>query len=161
MKTLIRSVLRPLASILLWLQQRVTIGAQIVLVSGQGVLLVRHRHRPGWHLPGGGILGSEDPAKCAVRELQQETGYQVVGMPSLLGLYPTASSRWISNYVAVFYSIYFEPPDRPASTIAIADCQWFPVDHLPPGASSFCRAMIYVVSQSVSSAQWKRIPSTE
>lgn len=130
-----------------------------MLLSGQGVLLVRHRYKPGWHLPGGGLARFEEPAKCVARELREETGYVVVGEPSLLGLYPSAAKNWISNYVAVFYSVYFEAPETPTSSLEIADCQWFPVDRLPPGATSFCRAMIYVVSKSVNSAQWKQIGS--
>lgn len=155
--TLARSFVRPAGAVFSWLTQRVTLGTQIVLLSGQGVLLVRHRYKAGWHLPGGGIIRGEDLAKCVTRELFEETGYRLVGEPALLGLYPSAARSWVSNYVAVFYSIYFEAPHAPSQSPEISDCQWFPVGALPPGCTTFCRAMIYVVSKSVGSAQWKRL----
>lgn len=156
----IRSLFRPSASVFLWLGQRVTLGTQIVLLSGKGVLLVRHRYKAGWHLPGEGISRDEDLSQGIKRQLQEQTGYKLIGEPALLGLYPSSSKGWVGNYVAVFYSIYFDEPSSHAETSEISDCQWFPVSDLPPGSTTFCRAMIYVVSKSVGSAQWRQLSPT-
>ena len=40
-------------------------------------LLVHHRKRDSWELPGGHIEGSESARDCAVRELFEETGQRV------------------------------------------------------------------------------------
>lgn len=43
----------------------------------QKVLLIKRRDVPVWVLPGGGIEGGESPEEAAVREVEEETGYQV------------------------------------------------------------------------------------
>jgi len=43
----------------------------------QDFLLVHHRERQAWELPGGHIEGAESARDCAVRELFEETGQRV------------------------------------------------------------------------------------
>jgi 8-oxo-dGTP diphosphatase len=43
----------------------------------QDFLLVHHRERQSWELPGGHIEGAESARDCAVRELFEETGQRV------------------------------------------------------------------------------------
>ena len=43
----------------------------------QDFLLVHHRERQSWELPGGHIEGAENARDCAVRELFEETGQRV------------------------------------------------------------------------------------
>jgi 8-oxo-dGTP diphosphatase len=51
----------------------------VVIFNAQksAVLLVKRRDIPVWVLPGGGIDPGESPEKAAVREAEEETGYQV------------------------------------------------------------------------------------
>lgn len=51
-------------------------GVSVVLVNLAGdVLLLRHSYGPKvWALPGGGMKPSEDPSKCARREVLEELG---------------------------------------------------------------------------------------
>ncbi|GAB3749240.1 NUDIX hydrolase [Microlunatus parietis] len=64
-------------------------SARVVLVDpGGAVLLVRSRFRseiPGselaWFVPGGGLEAGETPEAAAVREIREETGIELTGIP--------------------------------------------------------------------------------
>lgn len=57
----------------------VRVGAYAVVLRAGAVLLARWiaPDRPRWTLPGGGLDHGEDPRDAAVREVEEETGYQV------------------------------------------------------------------------------------
>ncbi|ASR56939.1 NUDIX hydrolase [Cellulomonas sp. CW35] len=65
------------------MQQRV--GAYAVVVDGGQVLLAHWASRGIWTVPGGGIDPGEDPRDAAVREVAEETGYDVA-LDALLGV---------------------------------------------------------------------------
>ena len=51
----------------------------VIVEDGRGMLLAHWNEGPysGWTLPGGGLDPGEDPADAVVREVQEETGYDV------------------------------------------------------------------------------------
>lgn len=64
----------------------------VAVVDRQVLLLWRHRFITdawGWEVPGGAINRGEDPARAAVRELHEETGWRATGEPrALLEVHP-------------------------------------------------------------------------
>jgi len=95
-----------------WLALRVLITAKAVwsptafgvagaLFDDQGrVLVVRHRYRPGWHLPGGGVDRGEPPHSAVLRELAEEAGL-MGGTAEFFALY-TRRLGWATNVVALY-----------------------------------------------------------
>lgn len=52
-------------------------GAFNVVICNQKVLLVKRRNFPLWDLPGGVVESDELPSEAAIREMYEETGYEV------------------------------------------------------------------------------------
>lgn len=63
------------------------VAAYAIVTDDRGLLLPHWNEdgRQGWTLPGGGIDPGEDPADAVVREVMEETGYQVA-VDELLGI---------------------------------------------------------------------------
>jgi 8-oxo-dGTP diphosphatase len=53
-----------------------SIAVAIFSQDRKKVLLIKRRDVPVWVLPGGGIERDEPPEKAAIRELEEETGFQ-------------------------------------------------------------------------------------
>jgi ADP-ribose pyrophosphatase YjhB (NUDIX family) len=58
-------------------EQRQRVGAYVVCVRDDALLMVRFTGGPRWTLPGGGIDHGEHPRDAAVREVAEETGLDV------------------------------------------------------------------------------------
>ena len=67
-------------------------GAQLAVVRDGRVLIQLRPWPPGWELPGGHCRAGEDPASCAIRETEEETGWQV-RVECLAGVYTWAGWR--------------------------------------------------------------------
>ncbi len=69
-------------------QQREVHGVRIILARKGKVVLVRHWYAPGvWTLPGGGVEPYESVEEAAIREVREETGYQIKSFEGELGTY--------------------------------------------------------------------------
>jgi 8-oxo-dGTP pyrophosphatase MutT (NUDIX family) len=62
--------------------QRFPVSVKGVAIDGGRVLLLENE-RAEWELPGGKLELGEDPADCVVREIAEETGWQVTAGPLL------------------------------------------------------------------------------
>ncbi|MGA6227291.1 NUDIX domain-containing protein [Streptomyces umbrinus] len=62
-----------------------TVAAGVLLFDEQDrVLLVDPTYKAGWEFPGGVVESGEAPARAGIREVAEETGIQLVDVPSLL-----------------------------------------------------------------------------
>jgi ADP-ribose pyrophosphatase YjhB (NUDIX family) len=65
--------------------------ADVIIESGERVVLVRRKHPPeGWAIPGGFVEIGESVEEAAVREAFEETGLRVT-LTALLGVYSDPS----------------------------------------------------------------------
>ena len=53
---------------------RMTVGARVMAIDGDKVLLIRHRHIPGWQFPGGGVGPGETFEFAGAREMEEVAG---------------------------------------------------------------------------------------
>ena len=114
----LRATLRPVA-----------IGARMMLVKDNSVLLVYHSYMDNWHFPGGGMKRGETALEAACREAYEEAGAIVTGEPRFLGLF-TGSTRGRSDNTAVFACEDFTL-QTPTDRWEIVGRAFFGLDHLP------------------------------
>ena len=109
-----------------------TAGSIVVWVDAGEVLLVRSVYgERAWGFPGGVMSRREDPVDCALRELLEETGIDVVADDlSLIGSHTQRSARHIDHVFRL------DAPRRDGSAdvpdrLEIAEVGWWPLDALP------------------------------
>jgi ADP-ribose pyrophosphatase YjhB (NUDIX family) len=106
-----------------------TIGVFATILSESGKVLCVQRNYPpyGWTTPGGRLEDGESPEAAVIREVLEETGYEVA-VDRLVGIY---SAPFKSDLVISFLC---KPLSRglwrPDSEIAAVE--FFAVDALPP-----------------------------
>lgn len=113
-----------------WRVRRPTVmGASAMVVNAAGeILLVRHTYMRGWHFPGGGVGKRETVLAALHRELREELGLTVTGMPELVGVYTNPADPRASH-VAFWRVASYEMDFKP--NIEIAEWRFFSIDALP------------------------------
>jgi ADP-ribose pyrophosphatase YjhB (NUDIX family) len=97
------------------------------------ILLVQEREDGGWTLPGGWADVGESPAKGAVREVREESGYETRAM-KLLALY----DRNLHDHPPIpfhAYKLFFLCEligGSPAQSAETSGVDWFAEDNVPP-----------------------------
>ena len=108
-----------------------TLGARVMLVDGDKVLLIRHTYTPGWQLPGGGVDPGETIEAAARREVFEETGYRVTGAMTLFGIYHNINAMTDRDHVALYVATAFEQGVAFKPSREIAEAAWFDRRALP------------------------------
>ena len=116
---------------------RPMLTADCVVTNTRGkVLLIRRGNEPFkgcWALPGGFMEMDEPIERCAVRELKEETGIEVVENElRLVGVYSAPGRDPRGRTVTAAYAVRLH--DIPAATAGddAAELRWWPLAALPP-----------------------------
>lgn len=103
-----------------------SVSAVVLGDGGRVVLLHRRGDVPLWSLPGGGVEPGEDWEAAAIREVREETGYEVA-LDRLVGEY-VRPQIGDTKHLFVGRVIGGGPQVVPPESVGLG---WFPVDRLP------------------------------
>ena len=109
-------------------------GVGIVVRRGHELLLVRRAGTHGsgtWSTPGGHLDFGEDPAVCAAREAEEETGV-TIGSAHFLGVTNDVFAAEGKHYVTLWFEAEHAGGDAaPLAADELDAVDWFPEDALP------------------------------
>jgi ADP-ribose pyrophosphatase YjhB (NUDIX family) len=119
-----------------------TLGVRaVVLDADNRVFLVRHTYVSGWYLPGGGVEVGQSFREAMLRELMEEGRIEVLGEPSLLGVYLNSHVS-LRDHVAVYVVREFRQDRAPEPNREIAETGFFALDALPEDTTKGTRLRI-------------------
>lgn len=101
-------------------------GAFNVVICNQKVLLVKRRDFPLWDLPGGVVESDELPSEAAMREMYEETGYEVQ--------IDYEFARYIDktrNDCQHLFKSHIINGELKRTTLETHDLRWFSLNQLP------------------------------
>jgi 8-oxo-dGTP diphosphatase len=110
------------------------VGVGCIVRRDAEVLLLRRHGSHGsetWASPGGELDFGEDPAVCAARETEEETGLRVSGL-RFIGVTNDVFEVDAKHYVSLWYET--DTHDGEATLLSPgehAELRWFPADALP------------------------------
>lgn len=108
-----------------------------IVRNDQGEILLQQRSDDGrWNMPGGIIEPGEEPADAVIREVREETGFEVVverlagvyGGPATVGQYPNGDRYAMINITFVCRIVGGEMLRENEESLAVG---FYPVDGLP------------------------------
>ena len=101
-------------------------GAFNVVIVNKKVLLVKRRDFPLWDLPGGVVESDELPSEAAIREMYEETGYEVQ--------IDYEFARYIDktrNDCQHLFKSHIINGELKRTTLETRDLRWFSLNRLP------------------------------
>lgn len=109
------------------------VDVRAAVFADNQILLVRERDDDLWSLPGGWADGGDTPAECAVREVREESGYQV-RVTKLAAVWDRDREghpplQW--HVYKLFFLCELEGGSASAS-VETSEVGFFPVTDLPP-----------------------------
>lgn len=146
--------LRPLARLHAYVTRPLTLGVRGLVRDEEGrILLVRHSYVAGWYFPGGGVERGETTLTALTRELDEEAGVILTGVPRFVGLY--ANFREFKSDHVAFYVIeagQYELEER--RSFEIAEYGFFGLDALPDEITRATRARLVELEQDAPSPEF-------
>lgn len=104
-----------------------------VVFRDDKILLVLERADGRWTLPGGWADVGDSPAECVVREVREESGFEVRAV-KLLAVYDRSRHGHVPhpNYIYKLFFLCALVGGTAVPSIETAAVEFFPVDNLPP-----------------------------
>lgn len=125
----------------------------VVMNSRDEVLLVRRGNEPFkgcWALPGGFMEMDETIERCAVRELQEETGIEVAeNAVRLVGIYSAPGRDPRGRTVTAAYAVLVANDIAAAAGDDAAELRWWPLAALPPLAFDHAQIIADTLNSSL------------
>lgn len=105
-----------------------TIGARIMLIHANKILLVKHTYQDGWYTIGGAVDRNESPLRAIQRELKEEVGITLRSPPKLFSVYYSNAEKR-DDYIVFYVGSEYEQQE--VRCREIQDQQWFDLNNLP------------------------------
>lgn len=133
------------------LRRPMTLGVRVMVLDARDrVMLIRHRHSPGWLLPGGGVERGETIWEAGVRETREESGVKIIARPRLFGFYNN-DAQMRGDHLALLVAREFEAlPFSP--NFEIAEARFFGMDELPGDVTGGTRRRLAEVLEGAEAA---------
>ena len=129
---------------------RPAVTADIVLLSGDAVLLIKRRLTPFegcWALPGGFMDIDETLADAAARELEEETG--ITGVPlRQLRVFDAPGRDPRGRTISVVFLADIGDRPKPRAGDDAAEARWHLLDRLPPVAFDHETIIMHAVADA-------------
>ncbi|BFM39719.1 NUDIX hydrolase [Synechocystis sp. LKSZ1] len=109
-------------------------GVSLIPILPDGrFVLVQRRDTGQWGLPGGLVDWGETIEKTAERELQEETGLNLVAIEGLVGVYSAPERDPRTHSICIFLAVKASGPMTVGDTAEIQDVAAFTREQLPLG----------------------------
>lgn len=109
-----------------------TYGAILLTPDMKNCLLVQSFFaKNSWSFPKGKVNENEDPVKCAVREVYEETGFDCGHLIDENAFIEGQTSNYQYTRLYVVKNVPVDTKFCPRTRNEIKDCSWFTVDELP------------------------------
>jgi 8-oxo-dGDP phosphatase len=110
-------------------------AASCVVVNDRDEVLLLWRHRFAvnrwvWEIPSGLIEEGEDPADCAMREVEEETGWRVAKVMPLVAFHPVGGM--IRSTYHLFFAEGAEYIGEPTEENEAEEVAWIPLSRILP-----------------------------
>jgi ADP-ribose pyrophosphatase YjhB (NUDIX family) len=132
-----------------------TVGTTAVIIDGAQVLLIRRRDFPLWALPGGGLDPGETIQECCVREVKEETGFDIETQ-RLIGLYhrERGLGRGLDMTFLFICRVLGGSPHSSDETSAV---RYWPLQKLPANIPAWHRLYLDNARDNHPSALWRTL----
>lgn len=112
-------------------------GMSVISLLPDGrMVLVRRRDNGKWAIPGGIVNWGEDLITSATRELEEETGLQLIRVDRLVGVYSAPDRDPRIHSICVVVAVQSQGQIAVQDTHEILEARAFKLEDLPLGAMS-------------------------
>lgn len=109
-------------------------GTTMIPILPDGRIVLIRRHDTGkWSLPGGIVNWGEDIPTTIERELEEETGLNVVKIRRLIGVYSAPDRDPRIHSISILIEVEVQGTMKPKDTLEVSEVEAFAIGSLPKG----------------------------